>query len=337
MEDHLLQHQEKSSGTNRCLLALLSLVAIAGVGIGVFSVVHSSSLQGDINELRSQLKTLQNNTPASNATVGKLMAEVQAVEGSITSINQFLGDDSVVTTLQCLDDTTKLVYASNGMAVARCPANCDASVSASHLWGTHIYSASSSICLAAVHDGELQLSAGGIVRVVQQPGQKHYTGSTQNGVTSSDKDASQSSFNIGTTLRQNVSDAVDGMQGELRVFYAQVCPPGWVEDEMSKGYLLVGRPTGVAAGKTNQMPPLGAAEIGRVGPHRHEIDDPGHTHTMDVSLSWPGSHSNHPTDYNPGAVAYQARSSTETTGISVKQTSDDYYPLLYVTICHKAT
>ena len=92
---------------------------------------------------------------------------------------------------------------------ASCPANCDASVSASHLWGTHIYSASSSICLAAVHDGELQLSAGGIIRVVQQPGQNHYVGSTQHGVTSSDKDASESSFSIATTLRQNVSDVVD--------------------------------------------------------------------------------------------------------------------------------
>ena len=45
----------------------------------------------------------------------KQWSVVQAVEASITSINQFLGDDSVVTALQCLDDTTKLAYASNGI------------------------------------------------------------------------------------------------------------------------------------------------------------------------------------------------------------------------------
>lgn len=281
MEDHLIQNQGKSSGTNRCLLALLSLVAIAGVGIGVFSVVHSSSLQSDIDELQSQLKALQKNTPASNATVAKLVAEVQAVEASISSlqsgvssINQFLGDDSVVATLQCLDDTTKLAYASDGMAVAKCPANCDASVSASHLWGTHIYSASSSICLAAVHDGELHLSAGGFVRVIQLPGEDRYTGSTQHGVKSSDKGASESSFRIGTTLRQNVSNnllppgSIVAFSGTLPV------PAGWVVCDGDsgtpdlKGRFLLGESS------THPVASVGGAETHKLT----EAEMPAHTH-----------------------------------------------------------
>lgn len=325
MEDRLLglQNQEKSRGTNRIrfLLLILSLVAIAGVGIGFSSVVH------DIDELRSQLKALQQNTPASSATVGKL-------EASITSINQFLGADSVVTSLQCLDDTTKLAYASNGMAIASCPTNCDASVSTSHLWGTHIYSASSSICLAAVHDGELQLSAGGVIRVVQQPGQNRYIGSTQHGVTSSDKDASTSSFSIGTTLRQNVSDVVDSMKGELKMFFSSTCPPGWTESEITQGYLLTGRPVGAMTGSTNGARALTKDEKGRVSAHTHGINDPGHTHGY---VAFPEGPSGWAYGWSPDYHFGSSQLTTDNaiTGLSIQDNEGEDLPLLFVLICQK--
>lgn len=53
----------------------------------------------------------------------------------------------------------------------------------SGIWGTDIYSASSSICLAAVHAGIITLDAGGKVTVTLQPKQDTFVASLRNGIT----------------------------------------------------------------------------------------------------------------------------------------------------------
>jgi hypothetical protein len=45
------------------------VAAVAGVGIGAFGLTHASSLQSDIKTLQDQVKAIQNNVPASNATL----------------------------------------------------------------------------------------------------------------------------------------------------------------------------------------------------------------------------------------------------------------------------
>jgi hypothetical protein len=54
----------------------------------------------------------------------------------------------------------------------------------SAVWGTDVYSASSSICLAAVHAGIITLDAGGRVTITLQPKQASYVASQRNGVSS---------------------------------------------------------------------------------------------------------------------------------------------------------
>jgi hypothetical protein len=54
----------------------------------------------------------------------------------------------------------------------------------SGLWGTDVYSASSSICLAAVHAGIITLDAGGRVTVTLKPKQETFVASLRNGIMS---------------------------------------------------------------------------------------------------------------------------------------------------------
>lgn len=71
-----------------------------------------------------------------------------------------------------------------------CPANCDATV-----WGTDIYTDDSSICTAAVHAGVIPAS-GGAVTFTVVAGQDSYTGTTQNGVTTSNYGSWGGSFSF---------------------------------------------------------------------------------------------------------------------------------------------
>jgi hypothetical protein len=70
-----------------------------------------------------------------------------------------------------------------------CPAGCGAFAIASpqteFIWGTDVYTADSPVCIAAVHAGVIDDDVGGIVVVDPADDQVSYTGSTQNGVTSS--------------------------------------------------------------------------------------------------------------------------------------------------------
>ncbi len=61
-----------------------------------------------------------------------------------------------------------------------CPPKGNADTSA---WGTDVYSASSPICVAAVHAGLITLDAGGRVTVTLQPKQETFVASVRNGIT----------------------------------------------------------------------------------------------------------------------------------------------------------
>jgi hypothetical protein len=92
------------------------------------------------------------------------------------------------------------VSGSSGTCTASCPGSltgyrgqngtvvtCACSSSAASgggVWGTGTYTDDSALCRAAVHAGRIT-TAGGIISAVIGPGQSSYTGSTQNGVTSS--------------------------------------------------------------------------------------------------------------------------------------------------------
>lgn len=71
-----------------------------------------------------------------------------------------------------------------------CPPGCPANGS---LWGTDVYTADSSICLAAVHAGAASPS-GGVVTVHLEYGHPAYRGSVRNGVQSNDYGSYDASY-----------------------------------------------------------------------------------------------------------------------------------------------
>ena len=64
------------------------------------------------------------------------------------------------------------------------------------VWGTDIYTDDSSVCNAAVHAGLITYEDGGTVTIVIEGPQDSYTGSEQNGVTTSDYPAWPGSFSF---------------------------------------------------------------------------------------------------------------------------------------------
>jgi hypothetical protein len=80
--------------------------------------------------------------------------------------------------------TNALAY--RGLVDARIPFVCPAAGTAGSVYGTDIYTDDSSVCTAAVHAGKTTLAGGGTVTVEIRVGQSSYTGSTRNGITSSD-------------------------------------------------------------------------------------------------------------------------------------------------------
>ena len=67
---------------------------------------------------------------------------------------------------------------------------------ASNLYGTGVYTTDSNLAAAIIHSGALRLGERGLVKVTILPGLTQYTGSTQNGVTSSSYGAWRSSFKV---------------------------------------------------------------------------------------------------------------------------------------------
>lgn len=63
-----------------------------------------------------------------------------------------------------------------------------------NVWGTKTYTDDSSVCTAAVHAGVITVAKGGKVRIEIVAGERSYSGSVANGVTSSDYPAFAGSF-----------------------------------------------------------------------------------------------------------------------------------------------
>jgi hypothetical protein len=87
------------------------------------------------------------------------------------------------------------------------------------VWGSKTYTSDSSICSAALHVGAIDRN-GGIVTIQIMPGSEFYTGSTSNGVTTSDYSSYESSFvfvNAQTSKSQNNTSLDIPSQGILSI------------------------------------------------------------------------------------------------------------------------
>ena len=71
---------------------------------------------------------------------------------------------------------------------------CPAAGTAGPVFGTTVYADDSSVCTAAVHAGVITLAGGGNVTIEMRAGQSAYTGSSQNGITSMSRGASNGSY-----------------------------------------------------------------------------------------------------------------------------------------------
>ena len=73
----------------------------------------------------------------------------------------------------------------------------------SPIWGTNIYTVNSEICTTAVHSGMIIAQQGGEVTIELLEGQKFYTGSHKNNITSQDHRESNISFSfVGEKITQ---------------------------------------------------------------------------------------------------------------------------------------
>ena len=105
------------------------------------------------------------------------------------------------------------------------------------IWGTTIYTDDSSVCTAAVQQGLITVADGGTVTVEHLPGQSSYTGSTANGVTSSNYAAWSGSFRVVGAVKGGGVAGVkmgggswrataSGLRGDNGSRYRYVCPGG---------------------------------------------------------------------------------------------------------------
>jgi LCCL domain len=85
---------------------------------------------------------------------------------------------------------------------------CPSNGSAASVWGTDIYSDDSSICTAAVHAGLITRSSGGRVTIQMRPGEREYSGSARNGISSSSYGAWQGSYSFVGNPTTEASHAV---------------------------------------------------------------------------------------------------------------------------------
>jgi hypothetical protein len=138
------------------------------------------------------------------------LAEVELIARSATSAPVVIGQggpsdpeptetpaavavpDLPVTQVQCRTSAFDLTFdPATQQAIVECPANCSGSV-----WGTDVYTADSSICVAAAHAGVISQAAGGRVLVTSLPGQDSYAGTARNGITTSNWGSYRASFSV---------------------------------------------------------------------------------------------------------------------------------------------
>lgn len=82
--------------------------------------------------------------------------------------------------LSCGESLRSLQLDAGETKVVECPRRC----TRQPVWGTDIYSADSSICAAAVHQGLVSATSGGIVEVRASGSEQEFAGSERNGVRS---------------------------------------------------------------------------------------------------------------------------------------------------------
>lgn len=95
--------------------------------------------------------------------------------------------------------------------------SCAGDAVAGSVWGSNPYTGDSNICTAARHSGVID-TAGGVLQLVNRPGQAEYKGSTANGITTSDWGSYGNSFEVlaataAVTLSDPVSPACPGSLG----------------------------------------------------------------------------------------------------------------------------
>jgi hypothetical protein len=140
-------------------------------------------------------------------------------------------------------------------------------------------------------------------------------------------------------------------RGELRLFVARnECPLGWKESNITKGYVITGRPEGGRVGmQLNEE--LKPGEAGRVGVHSHTtlVHDPGHSHNTSTPTGKVSALTHVAaagTQYAAvvGASTQNELTSVSKTGIqiesaievSVQENHDgEHLPLVYVLICER--
>jgi hypothetical protein len=94
-------------------------------------------------------------------------------------------------------DTARFLRGKPGTFVFVCPA----AGRKDQVWGTDVYTDTSSVCTAALHDGAFGYDNGGIVTIRMLPGRAAYSGSVRNGITSVDWGAWPGSFEIVSAVR----------------------------------------------------------------------------------------------------------------------------------------
>jgi hypothetical protein len=144
------------------------------------------------------------------------------------------------------------------------------------------------------------------------------------------------------------------------------CPDGLVEVNITAGSLLVGAPGGLNGSSGRQIGrPLAASELGRTGPHNHDIKitDPGHLHSTTVNdpghqhavpINWDSStaqagsgirdliHADgppaQPTPFSTpstktGITVTELKATTDITATATNNDKGEYYPLVYILVC----
>jgi hypothetical protein len=155
-----------------------------------------------------------------------------------------------------------------------------------------------------------------------------------------------------TELAEKIATRTDDDYGQVYMFVdgRDACPDGMNEVKIARGSLLLGAPGGLNGTCGRQIGiPMTASEVGRTGPHQHDvsvdvsINDPGHTHSVPPYFDTKCRSDGHTEATNPGGCetpwigTYAA-----TTGITASATGSvathdgEFYPLLYVLVCEKA-
>jgi hypothetical protein len=94
-----------------------------------------------------------------------------------------------------------------------CPKDCD--IKKYPVYGSKIYSKSSSICVAGIHSGELIRSVGGEIEIVIQPETNNFSGSRSSGVVSKRSQKQSKSFSFMANPTSGASEQYDNCKGNF--------------------------------------------------------------------------------------------------------------------------